>query len=171
MCALTSEDRTSLESALAAGTSISRISRQTWAPGRDSIRAHIQSGHLAPQLQATVERQHGLDSVTIAGRVVDAAQRARETALDALQSGNPTVVLRAGDAEVRALSMLSAMGETSEQEVQLRTMYRDVATAVIRVARRDPATAEVIAAELDAMHRPTIADDIRDQISNSEIEG
>ena len=67
--------------------------------------------------------------------------------------------------------MLSAMGETSEQEVQLRTMYRDVATAVIRVARRDPATAEVIAAELDAMHRPTIADDIRDQISNSEIEG
>ena len=37
--------------------------------------------------------------------------------------------------------------------------------------RDSPATAEVIAAELDAMHRPTIADDIRDQISNSEIEG
>lgn len=171
MCSLTSEERTSLESALAAGTPISRISRQTWAPGRDSIRAHIQAGHLPQQLQETVERMHGLDSVTIAGRVVDAAQRARETALDALQSGNPTVVIRAGDAEVRALSMLSAMGETSETEVQLRTMYRDVAMAVIRVARRDPATAEVIAAELESMHRPTIADDIRDQITNSEIEG
>jgi hypothetical protein len=113
---------------------------------------------------------HGLDSATIAARVVDAAQRARETALDALEAGNATVVLRAGDAEVRALSMLSAMGETSEAEIELRTMFRDVANAVIRVARRDPHAAEVIAAELDAMHRPAIADDIRDQYVNSENE-
>ncbi|WP_350352497.1 hypothetical protein ABS642_05150 [Microbacterium sp. A8/3-1] len=101
---------------------------------------------------------------------MDAAQRARETALDALESGNPTVVLRAGDAEVRALSMLSALGETSEDEIQFRVAAKDLAAAVIRVARRDPATAEVIAAELDSMYRPAIADDIRDQYPDSEID-
>lgn len=169
VCSLPSDERTALETALAAGTSISRISRQPGLPGRDSIRAHIAAGHLPQQLQATIERMQGLDSATIAARVVDAAQRARETALDALQSGNATVVLRAGDAEVRALGMLTAMGETSEDEVTLRTMHRDVAAAVIRVARRDPETAEIIAAELDSMHRPSIADDIRDQ-ANSRIE-
>jgi hypothetical protein len=167
---LPSDQRTALESALAAGTSISSIARQPWTPGRDSIRGHIAAGHLPQQLQDAVERQYGLDSSSIAARVVDAAQRARETALDALENNNHTIVLRAGDAEVRALSMLSAMGETSEQEIQLRTMFRDVATAVIRVARRDPATAEIIAVELDRMHRPAIADDIRDQFPDSENE-
>lgn len=170
VCALSSDERTALEAALASGMSISRISRQPGLPGRDSIRAHIAAGHLPQQLQATIERMQGLDSATIAARVVDAAQRARETALDAMSNGNPTVVLRAGDAEVRALGMLTAMGEPSEDEVTLRTMHRDVTAAVIRVARRDPATAEITAAELDSMHRPGIADDIRDQSANSEIE-
>lgn len=170
MCSLPSDQRTALETALAQGTPISRISRQSWAPGRDSIRAHIQAGHLPQQLQATIERMQGLDSATIAGRIVDAAQRARETALDALDAGNPTVVLRAGDAEVRALGMLSAMGETSETEVEMRIAFRDIAAAVFRVARRDPAAAEQIAAELESMYRPLLADDIRDQFPNSRNE-
>lgn len=170
VCSLASDQRTALESALAAGTPISRIARQPFSPGRDSIRAHIQAGHLPQQLQVTIERMQGLDSATIAGRIVDAAQRARETALDALDAGNPTVVLRAGDAEVRALGMLSAMGETSETEVEMRIAFRDIVAAVFRVARRDPAAAEQIAAELETMHRPLLADDIRDQFPNSEIE-
>ena len=170
VCSLPSDERTALESALAAGTSISRISRQPGLPGRDSIRAHIAAGHLPEQLQGTIERQQGLDAVTITARIADAAERARTTALDAVEAGNATVVLRAGDAEVRALGMLTAMGETSETEIQLRTMFRDVAMAVIRVARRDAATAEIIAAELDAMHRPAIADDIREQSATSRNE-
>ncbi|MFK3678695.1 hypothetical protein ACI2IP_13265 [Microbacterium sp. NPDC090218] len=117
-----------------------------------------------------MERQYGLDSSTIAARIVDAAQRARETALKALESGNSATVLRAGDAEVRALGMLTAMGETSEQEIQFRAAAKDLAAAVIRVARRDPATAEVIASELDRMHRPAIAEDIRDQYPDFENE-
>ena len=163
VCALPSPQRTAVESALASGTPISRIARQAGAPGRDSIRYHIQAGHLPAQLQDAVERVTGLDATTIAARVVDAAQRARETALDALASSDHTVVIRAGDAEVRALGMLSAMGETSEAEIQLRAAFRDVTAAVFRVARHDPGVAERIAAELDGMHRPLLADDVRDQ--------
>ncbi|MDD7929885.1 hypothetical protein [Microbacterium thalli] len=110
-----------------------------------------------------MERVTGLDATTIAARIVDAAQRARETALAALASSDHTVVIRAGDAEVRALGMLTAMGETSEAEVQLRAAFRDVTAAVYRLARHDPEVAERIAAELDRMHRPLVADDLRAQ--------
>lgn len=148
---------------MASGTPISRIARQAGAPGRDSLRFHIQAGHLPAQLQDAVERVTGLDSTTIAARIVDAAQRAPETALVALASSDHTVAIRAGDAEVRALGMLTHMGETSEAEIQLRAGFRDVTAAVYRVARRDPDVAERIAAELDQMHRPLVADDLRAQ--------
>ena len=117
-----------------------------------------------------MERVTGLDSTTIAARIGDAARRARETAIEAVENGDHTIVLRAGDAEVRALSMLSAMGETSETEIELRAMFKDIAAAVIRVARRDAEAAEAIAEELELMHRPILAEDVRDQIPDSRNE-
>jgi hypothetical protein len=169
VCSLSSQYRTAVETALAAGTSIVRISRQDWAPGRDSIAYHLRAGHLAAELQQQAERAQGVDYTTVVARISDIAQRARTVALEAAEAGDRTGVLRAGDSELRALSVLAATGETSEQEIELRSMFKDLSAAVVRVSRRDPETAETIAAELDRMHRPAIADDIRDQ-ADSENE-
>jgi hypothetical protein len=129
----------------------------------------VQAGHLPAQLQERAERAQGLDYTTVVARISDIAQRARQTALEAADAGDRAGVLKAGDSELRALSVLATSGETSETEIGMRLAYRDTARAVIRVARRDAATADVIAAELDDMYRPEIADDLRDQ-ANSRIE-
>jgi hypothetical protein len=169
VCALSSHQRTALETALAQGVPVSRISRQDWAPGRDSIRHHLQSGHLRTELQEQAERAQGLDYTTVVARISEIAQRARTTALEAAEAADRAGVLRAGDCELRALSALAVAGETSEHEIATRAARRDVSAAVIRVARRDAATAEVIAMELDAMYRPILAEEVREQV-NPEIE-
>jgi alkylhydroperoxidase/carboxymuconolactone decarboxylase family protein YurZ len=130
----------------------------------------VQAGHLPAQLQERAERAQGLDYTTVVARISDIAQRARQTALEAADAGDRAGVLKAGDSELRALAVLTANGESSETEMQLRAAFRDVSAAAFRIARRDPNAAETIAAELDAMHRPSIAEEIRDQAPSSEIE-
>ncbi|MDQ0725693.1 hypothetical protein [Microbacterium sp. W4I20] len=112
----------------------------------------------------------GLDHTTVLARVSDIAGRARTAALEAADAGDRAAVLKAGDSELRALGILTANGETSEQEIALRSMFRDIAAAVIRLARHDAAAAEPVAAELDRMHRSAIAADIREQYPESRIE-
>lgn len=168
VCSLSSDRRTALEMALASGSSIVRISKQDWAPGRESIAHHLRAGHLPEQLQQQAERAQGLDYTTVTARITDIARRARTTALEAAEAGDRAGVLRAGDSELRALSIIAAGGETSEFEIEQRAAHRDLSAAVIRLARRDPAAAEAVADELESMHRPLLADDIRDQYPDSE---
>lgn len=170
VCALSSEHRTMLESALAAGTSIVRISRQDWAPGRESIAYHLRSGHLPEQLQQRAERALGLDHTSVVARISDIAQRARTTALEAAEAEDRIGVLRAGDSELRALSVLAAAGETSEHEVAQHAAHRDLSAAVIRLARRYPEAAEAVAAELDRMYLPLLSAEIRDQFPDARNE-
>lgn len=163
MCSLPAPHRERVEIALAEGTSISRISKQHGGPGRESITHHLQAGHLRHDLQARAERALGLDYTTVVARVSDIAQRARTTALEAAEAGDRAGVLRAGDSELRALAVLVDNGETSEIDIARREAFRDTAVALVRVARRDSAVGEAVANELDAMHRPVIAEDIREQ--------
>ncbi len=170
VCSLPSQQRTALETALASGTSISRISRLEWSPGRESITHHLQSGHLSEQLQERAERAQGLDLTTVVARISDIAQRARTTAIEAAEAGDRAGVLRAGDSELRALSVLATSGESSELDIARRRSFQDLSAAVVRVARRDADTAEIVAVELDAMYRPILAEDIREQFeSRNEI--
>lgn len=165
VCALSSEARTRLETQLASGWSISRISRQTWAPGRDSIRFHVRAHHLPAQLQDVVERVTGLDTTTVLARVSDIATRARAASLEAEEAGDRAGVLKAGDAELRALGMLSAHGEHSEADIELRDAFAAIARAVYLSARRgERDTVSAVAAELYEMGRAEIAEDILDQI-------
>jgi hypothetical protein len=170
VCALPAQQRTAVETALASGASISSISKQHGAPGRESIAHHVRAGHLPQQLQERAERAQGLDYTTVVARISEIAQRARQSALEAADAGDRTGVLKAGDSELRALAVLTTNGETSETEIALRAAYRDAANALFLVARRDAETAERVAAELDRMYRPLIAEDLRDQAPSSEIE-
>lgn len=168
VCSLSSDRRTALETALATGTSISRIAKQDWAPGRESITHHVNSGHLPEQLQQQAERAQGLDHTSVVARISDIARRARTSALEAAEAGNQGALARANDSELRALMALSAMGETSEFEIEQRAAHRDLSAAVIHLARRDPAAVEAVADELESMYRPLLAEEIRDQYPDSE---
>lgn len=164
VCALAPEARLSVETALAHGEAYRVISRASG--GRvepDALRRHVVGGHLPPQLQDAAEATHGLDSTTLAYRIHEIAQRARETALAAQRSGHHSAVIRAGDAEARALGILASMGVRHEGDVQDADAFKATAHAVLRAARQSPSVAEAVAAELDALDRPAIADDIRQQ--------
>lgn len=149
--------------ALAEGVSISRIARQPGMPGRESITNHLRAGHLAADLQERAERALGMDYSSVVARITDIAGRARSTALEAAEAGDRTAVLRAGDSELRALSVLVNNGESSEHEIAQRAAHRDLSVALLRLARRDPEAVEPIAVELENMFRPLLADEIREQ--------
>lgn len=159
-----------LETALAEGVSISRVSQQHWAPGRESISHHLKAGHLPEQLQQQAERAQGLDYTSVVARISDIAGRARTTALEAAEAGDRTAVLRAGDSELRALSILVGSGESSEHDVAQRAAHRDLSVAVLRLARRNPEAVEPVVAELEDMYLPLLASEIREQFPISEIE-
>jgi hypothetical protein len=164
VCALPPDARLSVETALAQGEAYRVISRASG--GRvepDALRRHVVAGHLPPQLQDAAEATHGLDSTTLAYRIHEIAQRARETALEAQRTGHHSAVIRAGDAEARALGILVGLGVRHEGEVQDADAFKQTARAVVRAARHNRTVAEVVAAELDALDRPAIADDIRAQ--------
>lgn len=164
VCSLPSDARLSVETALARGEAYRVISRASGGLVEpDALRRHVVAGHLPPQLQDAAEATHGLDSTTLAYRIHEIAQRARETALEAQRSGHHSAVIRAGDAEARALGILAGMGVRHEGDVQDADAFKATAHAVLRAARRSPAVAEAVAAELDALDRPAIADDIRAQ--------
>lgn len=170
MCSLPSAQRTALETALAAGSSISSIAKQDWAPGRESITHHLKGGHLPAQLQQQAERATGLDYTSVVGRISDIAERARSTAIEAAEAGDRAGVLRAGDSELRALSILATSGETSEFEITQRSAHRDLSVAVVRLAREGSVAVQAIADELESMHRPLLADEIREQFPESRNE-
>lgn len=161
MCALPAPQREQVEIALAQGTSISSIAKQHGAPGRESITNHIKAGHVRADLDENITRAQGMDWTTVVARIADIAQRARQTALEAAEAGDRQGVLKAGDSELRALSVLATNGADSEYEIARNAWTQDVALAVVRVGRRGDHAVDAVADELDAIHRPEIADEIR----------
>ncbi len=120
------------------------------------------NGHVSPEVAEAVERSHGMDAVSVAGRLADATTRAREAGLVALEAGDAALALRAIDVEVRTLGVLSNMGVEREIDADIALKARHIAHAAIRLVRDDPAQADPLAAELDRMYSGDMAADIRD---------
>jgi hypothetical protein len=167
-CALPAEVRTQIETQLAEGWSYSRIARIPGAPSRDGLRRHVESGHLAPELQRAAERAHGLDRVSLAGRFADAARRAREVSLQAAEEGDGPLVLRAIDTETRTLGMLATLGIEREHDADLAVTARDVSHAAILAAQQSPELAEQIAVELDRAGRSDLAEQVLEQFQETK---
>ncbi|WP_295852026.1 hypothetical protein [uncultured Microbacterium sp.] len=165
VCALPAETRTKLETQLAEGMSFSRISRAHGAPSRDSLRRHVTSGHLAPDIADAVARAHGLDVVAVSGRIAEAAQRAREAGLLALEDGDAALALRAIDVETRTLAALAAAGVEREADAIVAASAMDLARALYTVARADAHVADALTAELDRRGLRDLADDVFSQFS------
>ncbi|WEK62091.1 MAG: hypothetical protein P0Y60_04865 [Candidatus Microbacterium colombiense] len=98
---------------------------------------------------------------------MDAARRAREISLEALEDGDRASALRAIDTEMRTVGMLATMGAVSEVDVELAEMFKATTQAVYRSAHRGEREAvETVAAELYEADRGEIAEDLLDQIPN-----
>lgn len=170
VCALQPQLRLVVETALADGTSFSRIARNNGAPSRDSLRRHVAQGHLPAALQDRAERAQGLDLTTIVSRISDVAQRARRTALEAAEAGDRAGVLRAGDGELRALTALQGAGIDDERQAALLAMRGAVAKAAYSLAQTSPELAEMIAIELENDGHHDLADELRPQIPETNRE-
>lgn len=169
VCSLAPQLRLAVETALADGTSLSRIARSSpSAPSRDSLRRHVQQGHLPVQLQDRAARAQGLDLTTLVSRVSDIAQRARSTALEAVESSNHAAAVRAGDAELRALTALVGLGVDDERQAALLAMRGAVARAAYTVAQSTPEVAELIAIQLDRDGHHDLADELRPPFSETK---
>ncbi len=137
-------------------------------PSRDSIRRHVQGGHLPAAIAEEVARAHGLDATSISARIVDIARRARETALEAQEARDRRGVLAAGDSELRALTALGGAGVETEHDAFMRDGVAVLARSALAVAQAHPELAELLAADLQQRDRDDLADDLLDSIRTPE---
>ncbi len=151
--------RQGIEMRLLEGESISGLAASLGI-ARSSIRRHLVN-HMELDEESTTAM--GLDAASIALRVHRVAERAREAADVAEDAGHSAAVLRAGDAELRALGVLSAMGIKHEQPLAQYAAYRAVTRAALIAARTHPEVGEAIAAVLDQTDHKSHAREVRAQ--------
>lgn len=170
VCSLPAATREWVEESLAEGSSISSVSRQLGLrPGRESIANHIKGGHLRADLEERVLRHQGLDTVSIVGRITEIAQGHRQTVLEAEETGNGALAIRARDAELRALGALAAAGFDTERDAQAQVLTRRIANAAVTVAKTDSAVADALLLALDAAGHPDVADLLAIELSANEM--
>lgn len=166
-CTLCSHrERLAIEQAIGDGKTFRSIAAR-FDVNRSSIRRHIVN-HM--DLDDATSASVGLDAVSLAIRVHDVAERARDAATDALDRGDTSGAIRSGDAELRALSALAALGIRHESMIERLDASRAVLNAAGRLARRDPVSAEALAAELERGDRSALANGLREQFIN-QVEG
>ncbi len=162
----THPDRLTIEQEIAEGTPLRTIADRHGV-ARSSIRRHLTT---LMEVDAETSARLGLDPESIAVRVYEVAERARDIATDALDAGSLAVALRAGEAELRALAALAGLGVQDEGRVVEYDMFRVTSHAVIRAARRDRVVAEAVATQLDIVDEQGIAADIRAQFTLAGLE-
>ncbi|WP_146080078.1 DUF1116 domain-containing protein [Clavibacter michiganensis] len=137
------------------GTSFSRISRD-FDVRPDAIRRHMTT-HVAPALREALRDPEGLAASGIAARVLAIADDAHDTR-EASAQASPAVALRAGDAELRALTYLTdRLSVKSEDFVRELDNASAFARAVVVTSRLWPETGARIAETLTTQGHLTLA--------------
>lgn len=102
--------------ALADGSTYRAVSDGFPPLSRNAVRRHALA-HLPVAIATEIEQAQQLTPTTLLGRVHDVARSAREAREEAMNAGHHNVAVRAGDAELRALSILASLGIKHESEV------------------------------------------------------
>jgi hypothetical protein len=149
------EHRVRIEESVIGGTSFSRISRD-FDIRPDAIRRHM-STHVAPTMRDALLDPEGLAASAIAARVLAIADDARD-AREACAIGSPAIALRAGDAELRALTYLAdRLGVKSDDLVLEAENASAFARAVVVTSRLSPQVGAHITDTLNNHGRLTLA--------------
>ena len=143
------------------GDPISSVSAE-FGVSISSLRRHRDT-HLLVSV-AEVEAA-GLLPVEILTRLHGVADRLHEAADAAEQAGRTADLIRAADAERRALvSILDVSGVTHEQVLHDLALGNNVTRAIVRLSRHRPDLAELVADELDTLDQRALAAEVRSLI-------
>jgi hypothetical protein len=149
------EHRANIETAAVGGTSFSRISRD-FGVRPDAIRRHM-SSHAAPAMRDALRDPDGLAASAIAARVLAIADDARD-AREACADTSPAIALRAGDAELKALSYLADRLSVKSDDLVLEAENASAfARAVVATSRLWPEVGTRVADTLSAQGHLTLA--------------
>ena len=170
-CVLCSHpERARIEAELASGTISIRgiVGRHGLAP--ESVRRHLTT-HVAASVQQAMGGVVGAPALTVAARLLDVADSAREARAAAEAAGNLKLALSAGQAEARVLSVLLPLDALGEDIATSITEAHDALTAMATTVRAHPEVGETIAAVLEGRGRAEWAERIRAMATpNSRIE-
>ncbi|RKN68415.1 hypothetical protein D7252_13025 [Microbacterium sp. CGR2] len=164
-------DRTQIEFDLTAGTSSIRGVAGHHGLAPESVRRHVRD-HLTAAARAAVAEVDGAPGLTLAGRLIDVADHARDTRAAAEAKGDHKTALHAGQAEARVLAVLApldTLGADIAESIQDAT---DALSILATTVREHPELAETIIDVMTSRNRHDWADRIRELApsSNREIE-
>lgn len=173
-CGLCSHpDRALIESELSSGEYSMRAISRRHDLVSESVRRHVRA-HVAPDVRAAMQQVAGTPALSIASRVLDIADSARDARLAAEEDGDTKLAAAMGAAEARAMSTLVAMGITT---ADIAASIHD-AEAVLSVfgtlVRDHPEVVEAMVDVLERRNQTAWAEQIRQiakpfQETNREI--
>ena len=165
MCVLCHHpDRADIERELASGTISIRGVASRYGMVHESVRRHLTT-HVAASVQQALGGVLGAPALSVASRLIDVADSARDTRAAAEAAGNHKLALSAGQAEARVLALLVPLDSLGEDIANSVREAHDALTAMATTVRAHPEVGEVIAAVLEGRGRTEWADTIR-QLAN-----
>jgi hypothetical protein len=117
----------------------------------DNIRRHVR-GHVAESVRTAMIATAGTPALTIAARLFDVADAARDTRLAAEESGDTKLALAAGLAEARTLATIADRMGVTDGDVAASIHDAEDALRIITTVVRDHG-ADVTAAVVESLER------------------
>ena len=162
-----SPQRAEIEEALTSGESLMSVS-STYGLDRNGLRRHRENHlHWSPELA----RQAGQTPSTILVRLVELEQNLREAGMEAGDANRRTEQARLADSQVRVLTTMAALAGPNAETIAAEIQYQRIQLGALwRLTRKHPALAERLAAELDSLDQPVIAQQVRTQFLETNRE-
>lgn len=167
--ACTHPDRAEIEAALTAGSSSIRGVAGRYGLAPESVRRHVRT-HLTTAAQAALVSVDGTPGLTIAARLLDVADHARDTRAAAELRNEFKLALAAGQAEARVLGILAPLDTLAEAIAEELTDAGDALQILATAAVASPETAPAIIAVMIQRGRPEWAERVRVLAANSRNE-
>lgn len=160
-CVLCSHpDRARIEADLTAGTSSIRGIARQHGLAPESVRRHVRD-HLSAAAQTALAEVTGAPGLTIASRLLEVADSARDTRAAAEANGDHKLALSAGHAEARVLAALMPLDDLGADIAESIQDATDALSVLATTVRSHPEVAAVIIAVLESRGRNQWAERIR----------
>lgn len=169
-CVLCSHpDRAKIEFDLTSGSSSIRGVAGRYGLAAESVRRHVHN-HLSAAARAALAGVDGAPGVTLAGRLIDIADHARDARAAAEAVSNTKLALAAGQAEARVLAGLVPLDSLGEDIAEEISDAADALAVIATTVKTHPEVADVIVTVLEARGRADWAQRIRQLAEASNLE-
>lgn len=169
-CVLCSRpDRAQIEFDLTSGTSSIRGVAGRYGLAPESVRRHVRD-HLSAAAQAALAEVEGAPGLTMASRLLEVADHARDTRAAAEAKGDHKLALSAGQAEARVLTALAPLDTLGADIAENIQDANDALKVLGTTVREHPEVAAAIIDVLERRNRRDWADHIRQMADNSNRE-